>query len=61
MSYNKYYNKNIRSHQKNEQIRWFRVDGRLIYVKKCSLKTGSLSGGGCLGCAEVSTFGKAHP
>ena len=34
MSYNKYYNKNIRSHQKNEQIRWFRVDGRPICVKK---------------------------
>ena len=39
MGYNKYYNNNIRPYQKNEQIRWFRVDGRPICVKKCSLTT----------------------
>ena len=61
MSYNKYYNKNIRSHQKNEQIRWFHVDGRPICVKKCSLTTVSLSGSGYPGFPEASTFGTASP
>ena len=50
MGYNKYYNNNIRPYQKNEQIRWFRVDGRPICVKKCSLTTVTLGGGGYPGC-----------
>ena len=61
MGYNKYHNNNIRPYQKNEQIHWFRVDGRPICVKKCSLTTVTLGGGGYPGCPGVSTFGTASP
>ena len=61
MSYNKYYNNNIRPYQKNEQTRWFHVDGRPICVKKCSLTTVLLSGSGYPRCPGVSTFGTASP
>ena len=38
------------------------IYSRYTYLRlECNLKTALLSGGGCPGCPEASTFGKASP